>query len=231
MRCQKVRSFLSAFSRDELEGRRRRQVSDHLLSCRGCRTQEEFDRKLSAASTEMSSPKVSTDFNHKLLQRVAQERFAETRTKAWQPKEAPLFMWRKVVPIAVTACVAVVAFMATLSPVLDGGTPKYATTDVVSGDDYLTAQPTANPNMAVKLNDDWSLERQLAAAERIHRIRNSVIPASAFTQTGYDGGLIQRVSSNSRPAPFVANYFRVRPVVRIYVIPQPSTNKEGSHAY
>jgi anti-sigma factor RsiW len=231
MRCQKVRSFLSAYCRDELEGRRRRQVSDHLLDCRSCRTQEEFYRNMGSASTEMSSMKVSTDFNQKLLHRVAQERFAETRTKAFLPKEAPLLLWRKVVPIAATACVVVLAFIATMSPILDGGTPEYAITNSGSGDAYLTAQPTANPNMAVQLKDDWTLENQLATAERIHRIRNSVIPASAFTPPEYTSGMNRRVSSNSCPAPFVNNYFRVRPVVRIYVIPQQSTNKEGSHAY
>lgn len=231
MRCRKVRSFLSAYCRDEVEGRQRRQVSDHLSACRSCRTEETFYRNLSGASTEISSLKVSTDFNHKLLQRVAQERFAETRTKAYLAKEAPLFLWRKVVPIAATACVAVLAFVATMTPVLDGDSPKYAYTNTESGEAYMTAQPTANPNMAVRLKDDWTLENQLAQAERIGHIRNSVIPASAFTQPGYAGGLTQRVSSGSRPAPFVANYFRIRPVVRIYVIPRPATDKEGSHAY
>ena len=229
MRCRKVRSFLSAYCRDELEGRQRRQVSDHLLACRSCRTEETYYRNLSTASTEISSLTVSNDFNQKLLQRVAQERFAETRTKAFLAKDAPLLMWRKVVPIAATACVAVLAFIATMSPVFDGSAPDYVNT--VVGDDYMTVQPTANPNMAVQLKDDWSLENQLAKAERIHRIRNSVIPASAFTQPGYAGGLNTRVSSGSHPVPFVANYFRVRPVVRIYVTPQSSSDKEGSHAY
>ncbi len=229
MRCRKVRSFLSAYCRDEVEGRRRRQVSDHLLAFRSCRTEETFYRNLSSASAEISSLKVSNDFNQKLLQRVAQERFAETRTKAYLAKEAPLFLWRKVAPVAVTACVAVLALVATMSPVFDGGSPEYANTG--SGDDYMTVQPTLNPNMAVQLKDDWTLENQLAQAERIDRIRNSVIQASAFTQPGYAGGLNRLTSSGSRPAPFVANYFRIRPVVRIYVIPQPSTDKEGSHAY
>lgn len=229
MRCRKVRSFLSAYCRDEIEGRQRRQVSDHLLACRSCRTEETFYRNLSGASTEISSLKVSNDFNQKLLQRVAQERFAETRTKAYLVKEAPLFLWRKVAPVAATACVVVLAFIATMSPVFDGDSPEYVNTG--SADAYMTVQPTANPNMAVRLKDDWTLENQLAQAERIHRIRNSVIPASAFTQPGYADGLNWRVSSGSRPAPFVANYFRIRPVVRVYVIPQPSTDKEGSHAY
>ena len=118
-----------------------------------------------------------------------------------------------------------------MSPILDGGTPEYAISNTGSADAYLTVQPTANPNMAIQLKDDWTLEDQLASAERIHHIRNSVIPASSFTQPVYSGGLNRRVSSGSCPAPFVSNYFRVRPVVRIYVIPQPSTDKEGSHAY
>ncbi|MDH3891807.1 MAG: zf-HC2 domain-containing protein [candidate division Zixibacteria bacterium] len=231
MRCRKVRSFLSAYCRDELEGRQRRQVSDHLLACRSCRTQETFYSSLSTASTEISSLKVSNDFNQKLLQRVAKERFAETRTKAFLAREAPLVMWRKVVPVAATACVAVLAFIATMSPVFDSGTPEYANINNQTGEDYMTVQPTANPNLAVQLKDDWSLENQLAKAERFHRISNSVIPASGFTQPGYSGGLNSLTSSGKRPAPFVANYFRVRPVVRIYVVPQPSTVKEGSHAY
>ncbi len=230
MRCRKVRSFLSAYCRDELEGRQRRRVSDHLLACRSCRTQEAAFRNLNSAAGEMSSLSVSKDFNQKLLQRVAQERFAETRTRAYLPKEAPLFMWRKLVPIAVTACVAVLAIITTLTPVMDKGGAEYASHGGAV-DDYMTVQPVHNPNMTVALKDDWSLENQMAKTERINRISNTVIPASSFALPHNAGGLTTLTSSGNRPVPFVANYYRVRPVVRIYVGSQKSSDKEGTHAY
>lgn len=231
MRCRKVRSFLSAYCRDELQSNRRRQVSEHLLGCPACRRQEAVCRDMNTASQEMPTLKVTDGFNQRLLQRVAQERFAETRTKAHLPKAAPLFMWRKLVPAVATACVALLAVIVTLSPSFDGTSPQYAATESGLDDSYLTVQPTGNPNMTVRLKDDWSLTDHLAQAERINRISNSVIPARSFSRTGYSGDQAMLTSGGSRPMPFVANHFRMRPVVRIFVVPQSTVEKEGSDAY
>ncbi|MCK4462475.1 MAG: zf-HC2 domain-containing protein, partial [candidate division Zixibacteria bacterium] len=114
MRCRKVRSFLSAYCRDELQSNRRRQVSEHLLACPACRRQETVCRDMNTTLQEMPTLKATDGFNQRLLQRVAQERFAETRTKAYQPKSAPLFLWRKLVPVMATACIALLAVIVTL---------------------------------------------------------------------------------------------------------------------
>jgi len=231
MRCRKVRSFLSVYCRDELSGRRRRQVSEHLLACPGCRRQEAFYRGMNAAAPELPSLAVSDGFNKRLLKRVAHERFAETRTKAYLPKAAPLFMWRKVAPAVATACVALVAVFITLSPVLEETTPQYANAGSGLDNSYLTVQPDGNPNMTARLKEDWSLTDHLAQTERISHITNSVTPAASFSHPDYADGLSMLTSSDSRPTPFVANYFRMRPMVRVYVVPPSSADKEGSNAF
>lgn len=231
MRCRKVRSYLSAYCRDELNGRRELAISDHLLTCAGCRREEAIFRDLVSAVGEIPAIPVSNDFNAKLLNRIAQERFTQTRTKAYQPKKAPVFVWRRVVPIAVTACLTVFAVIATLSLSYDGGIPGSAQRNHGLDDSYLTVQPDSNPNMTVNLRKDWSLSSQLARAERISHISHTVTPAGGFGSFDDSHQLARMVLSSSKPSPYVANYFRVRPVVRIYVQPSSTTREGDSHAY
>ena len=40
MRCRRTRSFLSAYSNDELTGRQKRAVAEHLAECAECRREE-----------------------------------------------------------------------------------------------------------------------------------------------------------------------------------------------
>lgn len=232
MRCRKTRSFLSAYCREELTGRNKLAVSEHLADCSSCRVQESQVRSLTEAYQEMPSMNVSDNFNAKLLDRVARERFAETRTKAMLPRTTvPIFSWGRVAPaLATVASLLIVGFMA-FSP--SGNTPIQGQQRAdVSGDAWLTAQPDANPNLTVSLKPNWSLEIEMARAERIRQFSTSIAPGSGFANSF---GSMSNVSSNSSRSlgriPYSNHYYRVRPIIRLYVAPRVTQPKEGSGVY
>jgi hypothetical protein len=238
MRCRKVRSFLSAYCHDELNSRRKLAMSEHLLTCSACRREEDIYQQMADSSGQLASVEISDGFNTRLLNRIAQERFAETRTQAYLPKAAPLFSWKRVAPVMLTACLAMFAVIS-LTPNDDGSSPMIAADDAsqtILGSDgdlddlYLTVQPTTNPHMTVNMEKNWSLDRQFARAERIREISNSIIPAGSFGGQQY-----QLTSSRShlmgRPVPYLLNQYRVVPVVKIYVRPQSTTRQEGNKPY
>lgn len=231
MRCRKVRSYLSAYCHDELDGRRRLAVSEHLLTCDTCRAEEAVYEQMSEALPQMEKVAISDDFNARLLDRIAHERFAETRSRAYQPKAAPLFMWRKVVPVVVTACLAVFAVIAMI-PDGNNPSPMMAGQTEDLDDSYLTVQPVSNPHMTVNLTKDWSLDRQMAQAEQGSRISNQMIPASSFGGRQYHSPLAHRVSLPGQPIPYLSGQYRMRPVFKIYVPAQQGTpQKEGEKPY
>jgi hypothetical protein len=97
-------------------------------------------------------------------------------------------------------------------------------------DSYLTAQPTGNPNLAAKLNKNWSLASQLAKADRVSRISDALTPAESF---GYSGGIrsVNAVSSSSSRVPFADHFLHIRPVIKVYMIPGQSDVKEAEKTY
>lgn len=227
MRCQKVRSFLSAYCNDELDSRKKMAVGDHLSDCAACRKEEAFYRSIKKATPAVGSLKVSGGFNDKLLNRIAQERFKETRTKAYLPKPAPVLSWGKVVPVVASTFVMVlVAF----SLFLNGGenpiNPQMANVDQ-SKLDYMTVQPTNNPNMTVNADKSWSFNQQLAKAERVTRISRNMTQGQSFNTLASQ--TIQPANQNR--APFAHDYYRIRPVIKVYVAPTQSTVKGGSGVY
>ena len=147
MHCQKVRSYLSAYCNDELTGSASSGVSDHLATCTGCRTEEQHFRDLLKSGKELNTYRVSEGFNNRLLDRIAHERFAETRTKAYFPKSAPSLLIRRLVPILVTAGLAVAVVIANFSPNKNSQTAEFAVGSVQLDDAYLTVQPDNNPNL------------------------------------------------------------------------------------
>ena len=161
MRCRKVRYFLSAYCKDELGGRRKLAVSEHLSHCSACRREEVIYRTLNDTKAEMPGFKVSADFNNKVMDRIARERFSETRTKAYLPKKAPVLAWGKAVPAFVSVCMVVLIAVSFMSGGLqDMNNGMMATSNNNVDDSYLTVQPTHNPNMTVNMNDNWSLNEQ-----------------------------------------------------------------------
>ncbi len=226
MRCRRARSYLSAYCSDELNGRRKLAVSEHLATCSSCRKEEAFYRSLNGAGSAMSSKTVSKDFNTALLNRIAQERFAETRTKAYLPHTAPRFAWGKVLPVMVSACVVALMAVFTVSPSFHS---TGFSAQAGLNDSYLTVQPTNNPNMTVSMHKGWSLSNQLARARRINDISNSVARTGGFLPTGL--GLTSVAARTNVQAPYVQTFYRVRPIVRVYAPPDAASQKEVNKAY
>lgn len=227
MRCRKVRSYLSAYCNEELTGGRKLAVSEHLATCSSCRKEEAIYRSVSLAGRQVKSLRVSDDFNTKLLNRIAQERFAETRTKAYLPKNAPLAVWSKLVPAVVTACLVLAVGLYSLDSFdnSNGGMPM---ADTGERPDYMTVQPINNPNMTHPMDKDWSLTDQMARTERINSITNRI-----GSRAGFPSQANQLASTTTRmqPAPYVIQYIRIRPVMRIYRTIDTSAGKEDSKTY
>lgn len=228
MRCQKARSWLSAYSNGELIGRRLVSVGEHLSDCPSCRREAQYYSALSQAGKQLPKSKLSEDFNNTLLNRVAHERFAETRTKAYLPKAAPVVQWGKVVPIFVTACLALTATVM-LSSYRPGPTDTIAGAGTSGLDNsYLTALPVVDKYDTHALNQRWSLSGQLDKSRRIERISHNVRRNDGF---GADEGM--QLASVSRPAsgPYAVNHYRIRPVMKVYVIPGASSEREVVKPY
>ncbi|MGH8016487.1 MAG: anti-sigma factor family protein [Candidatus Zixiibacteriota bacterium] len=232
MRCQKVRSCLSAYCNDELTGRAARRVSDHLTNCTVCRGEEQQLRSIMQGSRELNTFKVSAGFNNRLLDRIAHERFAETRTKAYFPKPVPSLWVRRLVPILATAFLA--AFVVISNFTKSNNALKVdqlaVNQDHSLNDDYLTVQPVNNPNMTSTLRQGWSLDEQLNRSERITRISQQLISNSPFNYYG-QGNAVNVSTRSFGPVPFVEGFYRVRPVFRVFESTTPNANKEESVTY
>ncbi|UCD64149.1 MAG: zf-HC2 domain-containing protein [Candidatus Zixiibacteriota bacterium] len=231
MRCRKVRSYLSAYSNGELTDRTRLAVVEHLSTCSACRKEEAIYKNINAARADVDKLTVTEDFNVQLLNRIARERFAETRTRAFLPKPAPRVSFSRVAPVMAAACVVILALATTFSP-LRQADPNMAGPGGSSLDNaYLTAQPQDNPNMAVPMNREWSLSNEMARAERIARISTSLTAAGSFDRYVLSGNARRASSRVLDRAPYVPEYFKVRPVVRIYGAPQAAPVKEVIQVY
>lgn len=209
MHCRRVRSYLSAFSNDELTGAVLREVREHLATCRECRSEEAIYRTVRLATRQLPSRHIGADFNAKILDRVARERFAETRTKAYLPKAAPSMVWRRLVPVlSSVAVIALVAIgVAQYTPAPQESTGTSAAVDIGKNDDYLTVQP---------MSRDWRLDSHLAQSDRITNLTTSMTqpfnPANSLagTRTGNSGVWIR-----DPRMPGMIYLYRVRPVIRM----------------
>lgn len=233
MRCQKVRSCLSAFCNDELSGSAFAKVSDHLASCAGCRAEEQHFRALQKGKEELNVFRVSEGFNNRLLDRIAHERFAETRTKAYFPNNAPSIVIRRVVPILATSFLAVALIAVNFWPNFNSrpdGMANIAVNDVQLDDSYLTVQPVNNPNMMGTLRQGWTLSEQLARADRMNRISKQL--TSGFSFDNYYQGNATNVSTRTlQPLPYVNGHYRIVPVIRVFEPANPNATKEVEVTY
>ncbi|TET93883.1 MAG: hypothetical protein E3J26_05555 [Candidatus Zixiibacteriota bacterium] len=231
MRCRKVRSYLSAYCNGELSSRFKPAVSEHLSTCSACRREEAVYRSMSQANEKLSTLTVCDDFNGKLLNRIAQERFSETRTKAFLPKRAPVILWRQAIPAFVTTSLmillAIVAFSPKNIPLADDIFARRSALD----DSYLTVQPVDNVRRTANLDKDWSLGNRLAWAERMNRLSNAIVQQGAWRDIDRSYGLMTASAQAPTPVPYVLGYYKVRPVVRVYMSLESPSAKEGGRAY
>jgi hypothetical protein len=163
-----------------LSSRLKPAVSEHLSTCSTCRREEAVYRSMSQANGKLSILTVCDDFNGKLLNRIAQERFAETRTKAFLPKRAPVILWRQAIPAFVTTSLMILLAIVAFSPknihLADDIFARRTTLD----DSYLTVQPVDNVRRTANLDKDWSLGSRLAWAERMNRLSNAIVQQGAW---------------------------------------------------
>ena len=136
----------------------------------------------------LPKPTVSDDFNTRLLNRVAQERFKETRTRAYLPKKAPVLGWGRLVPAMATVCL-VLAFVFTGGiGILDGPDqpPQYAdkgSTGQYVDDRYKDVQPDETHVLTQHSQSNWAFQKQVAKANRIRNLMNQLAAQSSFGST------------------------------------------------
>lgn len=228
MRCRKVRSLLSTYSRDELIGRQQAEVREHLASCADCRREAASYASICQATPDIPTLKVSDDFNTRLLNRIAQERFAETRTRAYLPKRAPVISWRSVVPAMAMAVFALVAAITVLSPdqPANGGMAN------ADPDSYRTVQPTNNPNLAqANLSGNWSVDRILARLERVNDYSRNITRGNTFGDMHLASSVSRSSIRSDRPLPYGTHFHKVRPVIRIYETSNSAGSEEDDRVY
>ncbi len=230
MRCRKVRSFLSAYCRDEISGSRKLAVSEHLSTCQDCRREESEYRVMLDAAREMPAMTVSKDFTTALFNRIAEERFVETRTKAYLPsKRAPLARWSVLIPAVASACLVLLVGLMTLLPNGQQDSSLMANTNTSKElPAYVTAQPTNNPNMTASLEKDWSLATELARAERLNRLSRAVGAQVEFQGFEPASGAAN-VSAMTNGVPLSADHHRLRTIIRVYHA--PDANRGAVNTY
>ena len=161
MRCRKVRYFLSAYCKDELSERRTKAVREHLDNRPECRREEAAVREMQSTIGDLKGFTVSPDFNSRLLKRIAEERFKETRTKAFMPKRIPIFSLNRVAPIVAAACfVFAFIFAGGIDGILINEEPP-ATAINQPDNSYATVRENTNQTANVHRTKDWAFQQQL----------------------------------------------------------------------
>lgn len=205
MRCQKVRSFLSAYCKGELVEKRTGAIAEHLEGCIRCRYEEAAYRELNKSVGELSGYTVSGDFNSLLLKRVANERFKETRSKAYLPKKIPMVTFNRLAPVFATACfIFAFIFSGGMDLFIDTKeAPTYVTIELDNS--YMTVQP------------EWEFNKEVARATRINGLMNQLSNQSSF------GSLVSSSQRNSFRSQFKIQQYP--PTIRTYRYLQSNSNK------
>jgi hypothetical protein len=198
MRCRKVRSFLPASYRNELPVKRKQSVEEHLQQCPDCRQVETAYRDLFEASRIMENHSVSEDFNARLLNRIARERFRETRTKAYFPKSIPIVTANRVAAVVATICfIMAFIYAGGINSLVGNDSGTLAVSPNSLDESYRTVQPETNRALAEHVTKDWAFRKQLARANRIKQLMYQL-----SNNTNY-GTLTSAVSGRNRLSPYI----------------------------
>jgi hypothetical protein len=214
MRFRKVRSLLSAYSNDELDAKRSEQLREQLAQSNSLKREALVFDKIKAASKELPSFELSDDFNARLLNRIAHERFAETRTKAYLPKSINGLFRRYVVPAMATAAVALIGFvgLSNYQPSSPDPVQLAGVSSDTLDDSYLSAQPIDNPKYRKSDRADRTLAGLIARVDHANRMTALLTGSS---QWGGNNRLAGQMTSRQKYIPFSIQYFRIRPVLRV----------------
>ncbi len=188
MRCRRVRSYLSAYCRGEVTGRRQQAVREHLDACPECRREEALHWEIKKSMSNLPDYNVSDDFKSKLLDRIAKERFRETRTRAYLPKKAPIFGQGKLIPAFASVCLVLAFVMFGGVNLLNSPEEPYLyvgeeTTENELTDDYITALPEEDkvpPAIVEHAKAGWVFKQKLAKANRMRNLMNRLASQNSF---------------------------------------------------
>ena len=213
MRFRKIRSYLSAFSNDELSDRKQERVREELAGSEALRREEAIYRSIRDGCRDLPKKNVSDDFNARLLDRIARERFAETRSRAYLPRTSVPRAWGRLVPaLATVATLLVVGINFVGLP----GSDKQGTTSIDSAlnDLYKTVSSEHNPNMTASASRKVSLPDMIAIVDRADQISNMLTANSQFTNVSSNVGSNWMAQTNMLRVPFSVHYYRVVPAQR-----------------
>jgi hypothetical protein len=217
MRCRKVRSFLSAYCREETSPALSAKIKEHLSDCGSCRREEAAYKSMNRLVAGLPRQAVADDFTARLFEKIGQEGFAEKRTKAYFPKRIPRFGMAR---LAAAASVAVIVLAMGIGlhlgdAILAPNNGHVSTTPTrmanTSDDRYLTAQPQDNPFLnehksVSKMVAQYSRWREFSQQLRDNAGVGQMLNAQnvAFASSQAIGGTNSRIT--------------VRPVVKDYLI-------------
>lgn len=233
MRCRKVRSFLSTYSKKETSPEISARIESHLKGCSSCRREWEVFRSMDKLVKDLSPLKTSENFTAALFERIGQEGFKAKKTKAYLPGKIPIMGTAR---LATVASVAVILLMGVIGINFSTGLfapsqPQFTVTvpeggSGSGGDLYLTVQPMDNP----LLNEHKSVSRMVQQYNRWREYSRSVRSNSGAEQ--FMGGMGNAVMASSQsPGGFpVGMDIRVRPIIKNYLIVPGNTgnNSRGS---
>lgn len=217
MRCRKVRSFLSAYCREETGLDLSAKIKEHLTECSSCRREEAAYKSMNRLVTGLPRQGVSDEFTARLFEKIGQEGFAEKRSRAYFPKRIPRFGMARLAAVASVAVIILAmgiglhvgnVFLAPNGGQMTGPTGHMAN---ISDDRYLTAQPEDNPF----LNEHKSVSKMVAQYSRWREFSQQLRDNAGVGQM-LDA---QNVAfASSRAVNGMNSRITVRPVVKDYLV-------------
>ena len=232
MRCRKVRSFLSTYSRGETTPEQTARIESHLTDCSACRRERDVYMSLNRMFTELPQTKTSDDFTDRLFTRIGQENFAEKRSMAYLPGKIPRFGGRRLA--TVTASVMVILALGLGIKLGDRinlpSSPQMAVTQQTELADaenlYMTVQPSDNP----LLNERKGVSKIVQQYNRFREYSRSLRTNGAVEQlmTNASNATLTSTGTSAMPQPI----FRVRPVIKNYlIVPDGNTLNNSGAVY
>ncbi|MFH1700617.1 MAG: zf-HC2 domain-containing protein [Candidatus Zixiibacteriota bacterium] len=216
MRCRKVRSFLSIYCNGETAPDEKIQIEQHLEGCGSCRREADIYKSLNKAVKALPGTETSEDFNARLFQKIGREGFAEAKSKAHFPGRIPRIDFTRLATYAATAVIVIGLGLgiAMSDKLFSSSSPRIMSSTEIQKDDnlYLTVQPVDNP----LLNEKKSVSEVVQQYNRFREYSRALRASSGSEMfSGQTRGI---ALTSAQSAPLGANGFRVRPVVKNYLV-------------
>ncbi len=216
MRFRRIRSYLSAYSNDELSDRKQNTVREQLAASESLRREEQLFRSMRDAAHEIPELKTSDDFNARLLNRIAEERFAETRSKAYLPRTTVPFPWRRLIPAVATVATFLLVSVGIFSGrSIQNQHDSLATAGANQNDLHLTVQPDHNPNMQRGFSRNVSLRQLVERIDLADQLSSFLANDGFFVASSPSPNGFWAASGTIQQMPYTMHYHSFRPIMRI----------------